>query len=39
MKYDPEQDTFEQIEGYIRTALIRMVLFAVACFCLGYLFG
>lgn len=36
---DPDKDTYAQIEEIVRTACIRLILFAVAMFCLGYLVG
>ena len=30
---------FDDIEAYLRMVAIRLILFAVAGFCLGYLYG
>jgi hypothetical protein len=39
VNYDPERDTFTQIEEYLRTVALRLLLVALASFCIGYLVG
>ena len=36
---DDPNTPFDEIEAYMRKVAVRLILFAVAGFCLGYLYG